>query len=71
MARRQDLPPVYMRSGLVYVFRASMIIEKRTLYGDRIYAIEVPQERAAIDINSTLDLKMAEFFMREKGYDRA
>jgi len=66
MARRQDLPPVYMRSGIVYVFKTSLILEKRTLYGGRIYAIEVPEERGKLDINTPFDLKVAEVLMREK-----
>ena len=68
MARRQDLPPVYMRSGIVYVFRASMILERQQLYGSRIYAIEIPEERGAVDIDTPIDVKLAEIMLQELGY---
>ena len=64
MARRQDLPPVYMRSGIAYVFKTSLIFEKKTLYGNSIYAIEVPQERGMMDINTPFDLKLAEALLK-------
>lgn len=60
MARRQDLPPVFIRSGLVYVFRSEMVIQTGTLYGDKVFAVEVPEERA-ISIDSELDFQIAEF----------
>lgn len=66
MARRQDLPPVYMRSGIVYVFRSSMILETNNLYGERIYTVQVSPERA-IDINTHIDLKLAEVLIDELG----
>ena len=66
MSRRQELPPIYMRSGLAYVFKTSMILERRTLYGERLYAVEVPEERGMIDINSPFDLKLAEALMQER-----
>ena len=65
MARRQDLPPVYMRSGIVYVFRASMVLERQQLYGPRIYAIEIPEERGAVDINTPIDVRLAEIMLQE------
>ncbi len=65
MGRRQDLPPVYVRTGVVYVCRASMVLEKRSLYGDRLYAIEVPEERV-LGIDTPLDLKLAEVVLQEQ-----
>ncbi len=43
-----------------------MILEQRTLYGERLYAVEVPAERGMIDINSPFDLKLAEALMQER-----
>lgn len=65
MFRRQDLPLVYLRSGLVYVFKATLILEEKKLYGEKIYAIHVPPERGAMDINTTMELKIAEVLMQE------
>ena len=65
MSRRQDLPRVYVRCGVVYVLKTRMILEERTLYGERIHAIDVPIERA-VGIDTPLDLKLAEVLMRER-----
>lgn len=65
MSRRQDLPRVYVRCGVVYVLKTRMILAERTLYGERIHAIEVPIERA-VGIDTPLDLKLAEVLMRER-----
>jgi CMP-N,N'-diacetyllegionaminic acid synthase len=42
IARRQDLPPVFHRDGSVYVTRRDVVLERDTLYGDRLlgYVIE-------------------------------
>jgi CMP-N,N'-diacetyllegionaminic acid synthase len=66
MSRRQDLPSVFIRSGLAYVFKTSLILEKRALYGEKIFAVEVPSERGMIDINSPFDLKLAEFLIQDR-----
>ena len=29
MSRRQDLPPIYMRSGIAYVFKAKMVLNEK------------------------------------------
>lgn len=63
MARRQDLPPIYMRSGIAYVFKADQILHNRELYGDRVFSIEVEEERGAVDINNEIDLKIAELLL--------
>ncbi len=66
MARRQDLPPVYMRSGIAYVFKSSLILDEKKLYGESMYAIEVSQERGMMDINTPFDLKLAEMLMLDR-----
>jgi CMP-N,N'-diacetyllegionaminic acid synthase len=64
MKRRQDMPPVFVRCGAVYVFRAAMIRRERKLYGERIFALETSHERA-MTIDTPLDFKLAEFFLKE------
>jgi CMP-N,N'-diacetyllegionaminic acid synthase len=65
MARRQDLPPVLIRRGSVYVFRASMLRDAHTLYGERTFAVET-DEASAITIDTELDFKLAELLIAEK-----
>jgi CMP-N,N'-diacetyllegionaminic acid synthase len=62
MARRQDLPSYYIRSGLVYLVKVSVIREARTLYGNRIFCLEIPEERA-LTIDEERDFKIAEFML--------
>ncbi len=65
MARRQDLSKVYYRSGLAYVFKTKMLTVQKKLYGDKIFAVEVEEERA-LSIDTPFDLKIAEILLKEK-----
>jgi CMP-N,N'-diacetyllegionaminic acid synthase len=62
MARRQDLSPVFVRTGLVYVMKAEVVLEQRSIYGDRIVSLIVPEERA-ITIDEESDFRLAEFLL--------
>ncbi|MEX2526773.1 MAG: acylneuraminate cytidylyltransferase family protein [Gemmatimonadota bacterium] len=62
MRRRQELEPVWIRSGLVYVFRAEMISSERKLYGDTVVAMEVPETRA-VNLDREADFLLAEFLL--------
>lgn len=64
MARRQDLPSIFIRTGLVYVMRSELVLENRSIYGDHIVSLTVPETRA-ITIDEESDFKMAEFLMSE------
>jgi CMP-N-acetylneuraminic acid synthetase len=66
MARRQDLPPLFIRTGVVYVVRSSLILEQGTLYGEKLYAVKVPEERA-IGIDTPLDLEVAAAMLARRG----
>jgi CMP-N,N'-diacetyllegionaminic acid synthase len=62
MARRQDLPPIFVRTGLVYVMKADVVLNRHSIYGDRIMSLIVPEERA-ITIDEESDFKLAEFLL--------
>lgn len=64
MARRQDLPPVFVRTGLVYVMKAALVRERGTIYGDRILSWPVPEHRA-LTIDEEADFRLAEYMMKE------
>jgi len=68
MARRQDLPPIYIRTGLVYVMRADLVLDRGTIYGERILALTVPEERA-LTIDDERDFRLAEFMLMETKND--
>ena len=63
--QRQLLPNLYIVNGAVDVMKTDIIINKNELYGKRIKCIIMPQERS-IDIDTELDLKIAEIIKQKK-----
>ena len=61
--RRQDLPPVYQLNGAIYVTKRNVLLEEERLLGKHTLAYIMPQERS-IDIDTPLDLKLAELIMK-------
>lgn len=57
--RRQEREPLYKESSTVYVTRTGTLRAKQSVLGDRLYAV-VAEEGEAIDINTPLDLAIAE-----------
>ena len=68
MARRQDLAPVYIRNGAVYAVKRDLVIEGNSMIGtvSRPYVMPVEQ---SVNIDSLLDLLMAQHLMREEDYE--
>jgi len=64
MGNRQDLNTVFQRSGNIYVIKSDLI-KSRKIYGDSIYAIEIPKERA-ISIDDLMDFSFAKFLITQK-----
>ena len=62
---RQDLPDVFHRNGAVYACRCSQIIEKRSLFGNKILPYFMPKERS-VNIDDEFDLKIADFLLNLK-----
>jgi len=64
--RRQLLPDAYITNGAVDVMKSEIIMKKNNLYGRDIRGIITPPERS-VDIDTELDLKIAEFLLTERG----
>lgn len=60
--RRQDLPPLLLREGSVYVTRTRVLMEQSSLKGSDCRAWTVPRERAC-NIDEPFDLWLAEQMM--------
>ncbi len=57
--RRQDLTPkVYKTNGAIYLVRRDVLMERNSLWGDRVLPLVMPSERS-IDIDSEFDLRLA------------
>jgi CMP-N-acetylneuraminic acid synthetase len=63
--RRQDCPVVYDLTTVAYVSRPEFILKHNNLWEGRVRGVVVPQERA-VDIDTEMDFKIADFLMRER-----
>ncbi|HEY0970474.1 MAG TPA: acylneuraminate cytidylyltransferase family protein [Gemmatimonadales bacterium] len=57
--RRQELPPLYLREGSIYLTRTRVIMQRGSFKGDDCRAWIIPQERAC-NIDTPFDLFIAE-----------
>jgi CMP-N-acetylneuraminic acid synthetase len=63
--RRQDAPPVYDVTTVGYVADPRFVLTRNRIFEGRVRHIHVPLERA-IDIDSPLDLRMAECLLASR-----
>lgn len=61
MPQRQDLHPVFIRTGLAYAFRRSLLQVGGDIYGRQTVAVEIPFERS-FSIDDASDLVLCEAF---------
>ena len=64
VTRRQDAPKVYQLNGAVYVTGMDIIVKENQVLGRDTRAYIMPLERS-IDIDTELDLKLADLLTRE------
>jgi N,N'-diacetyl-8-epilegionaminate cytidylyltransferase len=69
IVRRQDAPKVYDITTVCYAGKPLYILKMKTLLEGKVTASIVPKERA-LDIDTVLDFKFAEFLIREKNASR-
>jgi N,N'-diacetyl-8-epilegionaminate cytidylyltransferase len=62
ITRRQAAPPVYDMTTVVYACRAEFVLQASHIFDGRIQALLVPEIRA-LDIDTELDFKFAEFLV--------
>ena len=55
-------PPVFDITSVAYAERPKFILEAKSMFEGRVRAVVVPAERA-IDIDTELDFKFAEFLL--------
>ena len=64
--RRQEKLIYYARNGAaIYIVKYSCIMEKNSLYGDKILNYEMPKEYS-IDIDDEIDWKIAEYLLNNR-----
>lgn len=65
LTRRQDAPTVYDIATVAYVMNPEFVMKYQSYFEGRVSAVHVPLERA-IDIDTLIDFKMAEFFITQQ-----
>lgn len=60
---RQHLEPEYRETGAFYFMRGSGFVQAKKRFFGKVALFEVPESRA-IDIDSTIDLLLAELLLR-------
>jgi N-acylneuraminate cytidylyltransferase len=63
--RRQDMQPQYAENGSIYVFRPQNLLDSGNRLSGKI-ALYKMDEDGAIDIDSLLDMKLAEMLLSER-----
>lgn len=64
MIRRQDLKPVFIRTGLVYVMKTETIKKYDSIYGPNTKSIIVPEQKA-VNIDIEDDFALAENYLKQ------
>jgi len=60
--RSQNLEPLYVENGLIYIAKTALILEEKIL-GENNYPFIVDHPYAKVDIDTIEDLKFAEFIL--------
>jgi|SRR5690349_20427150 CMP-N-acetylneuraminic acid synthetase len=60
---RQQLSPLYLRDGSIYLTKRSVLMDENSLKGKRCRAWIMPEERAC-NIDTSFDLQLAEHLLR-------
>ena len=63
--RRQDLPPVYMANGAIYIINIDLFLEKKLLMTSNTSDYIMPSDRSA-DIDTMDDMKVITSYMGQK-----
>lgn len=68
--RRQDMAPQYVENGSIYIFRPQALLDSANRLCGRIALYKMDDE-AAVDIDSLLDMKLAELILHERRREHA
>lgn len=68
VARRQDFPEVFIRTGLVYLISVDVMRKTGSIYGNDVRAIQV-EEDIAVTIDEERDIILAELAMKDRKHD--
>ncbi len=58
--RRQELPPAYFRDGSIYLTKSEVILERHSLYGEKLAYLVMPDNVPYINLDTPSDWEQAE-----------
>ena len=64
ISRRQDAPRVYDMTTVLYVAKTEFVLQANSIFDGRVKALMIPETRA-LDIDTEMDLKFAQFLISE------
>jgi len=64
MRPRQELPPVYIRNGSIYLIDRDVLVDKGQLIGENCLGM-IMKDEESVNIDSRLDLKLAELLLEK------
>ena len=67
--RRQDAPAVFDLTTVAYAARPGFVMKAKSIFDGKVKGVVVPTERA-VDIDTELDFKFAEFMFSQKSKDQ-
>lgn len=65
MRPRQQLPPVHIRNGALYITRRNVLLEQNSFTGQDCHAYIMPTE-CSVNIDTEFDLVLAEYLLRKR-----
>jgi len=65
IARRQDAPPVFDITTVVYVTTLGFVVKSQGLFEGKVGSVVIPIERA-VDIDTEFDLEVADYLLRKR-----
>ena len=63
--RRQDLPPVYIVNGAIYISKTDVLLKNGSFSSNRTIGYLMPRSRS-IDIDDMIDFRIAEMLLAER-----
>ena len=63
--RRQEMKPMYVRNGALYISTVGLLRERKLIIGDQPLLYVMPKERST-DLDSEMDFEYIEFLMKKQ-----
>jgi CMP-N-acetylneuraminic acid synthetase len=63
--RSQDLEKRHYENGLIYLTNPAIVNQEENVFGSNIYAIEILEPYANVDIDEEIDFRMGEFLFEQ------